>query len=79
MHIYPYMNFETLKKYLKEGEVIITFKSMNSKKVFTKTCTLQGQNIKINQKEGKKILVWLVDDKKFEDIELSSIDEIKIK
>tara|TARA_B100001057_G_C22636985_1_gene866653 strand:+ start:546 stop:785 length:240 start_codon:yes stop_codon:yes gene_type:complete len=79
MHIYPYMNFETLKKYLKEGEVIITFKSMNSKKVFTKTCTLQGQDIKINQKEGKKILVWLVDDKKFEDIELSSIDEIKIK
>ena len=73
------MNFETLKKYLKEGEVIITFKSMNSKKVFTKTCTLQGQDIKINQKEGKKILVWLVDDKKFEDIELSSIDEIKIK
>ena len=79
MHIYPYMNFETLKKYLKEGEVIITFKSMNSKKVFTKTCTLQGQDIKINQKEGKKILVWLVDDKKFEDIEVSSIDEIKIK
>ena len=50
---------------------------MTSEKVFTKTCTLQ--DIKINQKEGKKILVWLVDDKKFEDIELSSINEIKIK
>ena len=32
---------------------------------------------KNNQKEGKKILVWLVDDEKFEDIELSSINEIK--
>ena len=77
MHIYPYMNFETLKKHLKEGEVIITFQSMTSEKVFTKTCTLQ--DVKINQKEGKKILVWFVDDKKFEDIELSSINEIKIK
>ena len=43
------MNFETLKKHLKEGEVIITFQSMTSEKVFTKTCTLQ--DVKINQKE----------------------------
>ena len=31
---------------------------------------------KNKSKEGKKILVWLVDDEKFEDIELSSINEI---
>ena len=52
MHIYPYMNFETLKKHLKEGEVIITFQSMTSEKVFTKTCTLQ--DVKINQKKERK-------------------------
>ena len=75
MHIYPYMDFETLKRHLLKGNVIITFESMTSDKVFTKTCTLK--DIKINQKEGKKILVWLDDDKKFEDIELSSINEIK--
>ena len=69
------MDFETLKKHLLKGNVIITFKSMTSEKVFTKTCTLQ--DVKINQKQGEKILVWLVDDKKFEDIELSSINEIK--
>ena len=69
------MDFETLKKHLLKGNVIFTFKSMTSEKVFTKTCTLQ--DVKINQKEGEKILVWLVDDKKFEDIELSSINEIK--
>ena len=76
MHIYPYMTFDSLKKHLLKGNVIITFKSMTSEKVFTKKCTLQ--DVKINQKQGEKILVWLVDDKKFEDIELSSIDEIKI-
>ena len=75
MHIYPYMDFETLKKHLLKGNVIITFQSMTSEKVFTKTFTLQ--DLKINQKQGEKILVWLVDDKKFEDIELSSINEIK--
>ena len=38
MHIYPYMDFETLKKHLLKGNVIITFQSMTSEKVFTKSC-----------------------------------------
>jgi len=74
------MTFDSLKKHLQEGNVIITYKSLSSDKIFTKTCTLQHteQRIKINQRESNKIVVWLVDDNKFEDIELSSIDEIKI-
>ena len=48
MHIYPYMDFETLKRHLLKGNVIITFESMTSDKVFTKTCTLK--DIKIKQK-----------------------------
>ena len=80
MHIYPHMTFDSLKKHLQEGNVTITYKSLSSDKIFTKTCTLQHteQRIKINQRESNKIVVWLVDDNKFEDIELSSIDEIKI-
>lgn len=80
MHIYPYMTFDSLKKHLLEGNVTITYKSLSSDKIYTKTCTLQHteQRIKINQRESNKIVVWLVDDNKFEDIELSSIDEIKI-
>ena len=52
MHIYPYMDFETLKKHLLKGNVIITFKSMTSEKVFTKTCTLK--DIKIIKKKERK-------------------------
>ena len=80
MHIYPHMTFDLLKEHLEAGNVIITYKSLSSDKIFTKTCTLQNteQRIKINQRKGNKIVVWLVDDNKFEDIELSSINEIKI-
>ena len=45
MHIYPYMDFETLKRHLLKGNVIITFESMTSDKVFTKTCTLKDIKI----------------------------------
>ena len=46
------MDFETLKRHLLKGNVIITFESMQSDKVFTKTCTLK--DIKINQKKERK-------------------------
>ena len=50
---------------------------MNSDKVYTKKCTLKETPTKVNQKEGNSILVYLKDDKRFEDIRLTSIKDIK--
>ena len=45
--------------------------------MYTKKCTLKETPNKVNQKEGNSILVYLKDDKRFEDIELTSIRDVK--
>ena len=71
------MNFKELQSMLLKDEYFITFQSMNSGKVYTKKCTLRETPTKVNQKEGNSILVYLKDDKRFEDIRLTSIKDIK--
>ena len=71
------MNFKELQSMLLKDEYFITFRSMNSDKVYTKKCTLKETPNKVNQKEGNSILVYLKDDKRFEDIELTSIRDVK--
>lgn len=70
------MNFKELQSMLLKDEYFITFRSMNSDKVYTKKCTLRETPNKVNQKEGSSILVYLVDDKKYEDIKLTSIEQV---
>ena len=71
------MKFKELQSMLLKDEYFITFQSMNSGKVYTKKCTLRETPTKVNQKEGNSILVYLKDDKRFEDIRLTSIKDIK--
>jgi len=71
------MKFKELQSMLLKDEYFITFQSMNSDKVYTKKCTLRETPMKVNQKEGSSILVYLRDDKRFEDIKLTSIKDIK--
>ena len=71
------MKFKELQSMLLKDEYFITFQSMNSDKVYTKKCTLKETPTKVNQKEGNSILVYLKDDKRFEDIRLTSIKYIK--
>ena len=71
------MKFKELQSMLLKDEYFITFQSMNSGKVYTKKCTLKETPTKVNQKEGSSILVYLKDDKRFEDIRLTSIKDIK--
>ena len=70
------MKFKELQSMLLKEEYFITFQSMNSDKVYTKKCTLRETPNKVNQKEGSSILVYLVDDKRYEDIKLTSIQDI---
>ena len=70
------MKFKELQSMLLKDEYFITFQSMNSNKVHTKKCTLKETPNKVNQKEGSSILVYLVDDKRYEDIKLTSIQDI---
>ena len=70
------MKFKKLQSMLLKEEYFITFQSMNSDKVYTKKCTLRETPNKVNQKEGSSILVYLVDDKRYEDIKLTSIQDI---
>ena len=70
------MKFKELQSMLLKDEYFITFQSMNSGKVYTKKCTLRETPTKVNQKEGNSILVYLKDDKRFEDIQLTSIKQV---
>ena len=70
------MKFKELQSMLLKDEYFITFQSMNSDKVYTNKCTLKETPNKVNQKEGSSILVYLVDDKRYEDIKLTSIQDI---
>ena len=70
------MKFKELQSMLLKEEYFITFQSMNSDKVYTKKCTLRETPNKVNQKAGSSILVYLVDDKRYEDIKLTSIQDI---
>ena len=70
------MTFKELQSMLLENEYFITFQSMNSDKVYTKKCTLKETPNKVNQKEGSSTLVYLIDDKRYEDIKLTSIKEV---
>ena len=48
---------------------------MNSDKVYTKM-HFERNSKQVNQKEGSSILVYLIDDKRYEDIKLTSIKEV---
>ncbi len=63
------MNFNSVQNSLLNKEMIVEYKSLTSDKVHKIKCTIS----KKNQRESDKILVWNLDDNKFNDIEISSI------
>ena len=69
------MNFKELQSMLLKQDYMISFQSDTSNKLHTKRCTLKNTPTKVNQSEGTRILVYLVDDKRYEDIRIATIKD----
>jgi hypothetical protein len=69
------MNFKELQSMLLKQDYMISFQSDTSNKLHTKKCTLKNTPTKVNQSEGTRILVYLVDDKRYEDIRIATIKD----
>ena len=67
------MNFNSVQNSLLNKEMIVEYKSLTSDKVHEIKCTIN----KKNQRESDKIMVWNLDDNKFNDIEISTILNIR--
>ena len=69
------INFDKLKKALQEGVVEVSFTSLKSGNNYNIPCTLQENltPVRINQSSSDAILVYRLDEERWEDLRLSTI------